>query len=327
MSLSFSEVINNLMTALSTYRSFVGIKLAEMRGDLVERISVNCAIGVRIHSGLHEGSETVLNTQRFRIGSEPIYDVMLVDEEVVGPEIRVECEASYLGTIVRVSTYRADAKLNGKPLKSETEVCLPARLFFGGVEVELFDPDTSLKKDHREAALFGSLAVISCVAMGFFIWQTTSWPGDALVREISSEPDPSLIHETVMKQSALTVLDDLVTRAGLSDYVDIVQQRPGSISVTGTLPPSRIDEWNDLRANYDRQGFDDFILSAVSVSRDLIGLPAISLVKLSGEPQLILSSGERLRVGDKIIDEWVIKEITPDGLMLARRGEQMTVGY
>ena len=65
----------------------------------------------------------------------------------------------------------------------------------------------------------------------------------------------------------------------------------------------------------------------VTQASDLADVPAIRLVRLGAEPQLLLADRRTVSVGDELVDGWRVAEIAADGLTVSRDGETVRMTY
>lgn len=280
-------------------------------------------IRLTVLSGLHKGSETYLTGGIGTIGAEPSDDVMLVDDDAVGPQVHLTATSSLLGTILRVSSKRQDLKVEGSPLRDgETWTRLPCTLSFGEIEIELCDPPDA--PPGLDLLRGGSVWVLAIAIMAAAYMLAPTRPP---LWQVAAPAEPVVMAASEVLPDPVTLVSEKLAAANLADHLTVSHAGNGAVMVSGSLPKTLMRDWRVLRMQHDSEASGVGIMSKVRPMRDLVELPAIAAVRFGADPSLLMGNGETLHPGGKLPDGWVISKIEQDGVMLSRRGERLKVNF
>lgn len=307
--------------------------IAYCRGKLAKALALftphsddDLPIALSVMSGRHAGCITQIEATQFSIGGDLEHDILLTDPDIAGPTVMITARQTLLGRVLTVTSERDDIRLNNIALDDGVGYeKLPCNLSIGSVRVAI-EADQSVA---TAASLRHEVMLIAAlVLMGIFAATIPSWSPaarDTVLQtanaQVASEP------EMPADESLFQMLAEKIAVADLADYVAAQPGPDNTVTLSGAVPEGLMTQWRGLLSELDGTSYASRLLVTVKQTAELGNLPAISIVQLSGDPMLVLSSGQSLRLGDEIVDEWTIDAITASGVTLSRAGEAVEVTY
>lgn len=307
-----------MTNVVETYKSMI----AGSAGDFLMRAKTNFAkiipIKVFVECGLHAGSSQICDAEQLQIGDDMSDAIMLVDPSIRGDKVFIQNLPSIFSPFVAIETSRTDVFANGKKIDGKILKRLPFCLKIADVSLRLSKGQPSQINWHASGAMFAaSLAVIAFSAERYLA-RRDSMPIQMVQAEEHVEAQTGASFELVKSQ---------ISSAGLEYLITANENLDGSISISGNLPLSQMDSWNNVRQEIDRVTFDVPIQSNVNQNSGLPELPPFAAISLAENPQLILAGGERWSVGSSIGQGWLITKITDTHILVERGTEQIEVSF
>lgn len=283
---------------------------------------------VEILSGVHARCTTELTLPDFTIGGGEDHDLMLIDDCIAGEPVRVAARRTLLGPVLIVSTARTDVAVDGQSLAGSDGIeRLPCRLTVGEVTMVIRERPAAtggVRSGRAEWLVAAALAVAGLAALAApWALQGGGASGQVLtLAETAASPLPANGAPAV-----LAGIEGRISASGLADHLTTAERPDGTLVVSGRLPPSKMALWRELQRELDGQVEPGRLLMQVSQASDLADVPAIRLVRLGAEPQLLLADRRTVSVGDELVDGWRVAEIAADGLTVSRGGETVRMTY
>lgn len=311
---------------LDTIIAYCRRKLAKALAFATPQSDDNLPVILRVSNGRHAGCVTQIEEPRFSIGDDLDHDIMLTDSDISGPPILIIARHTCLGRVLTVNSRRDDVRLNKSRLVDGLGYeRLPCILSIGSVQIGIEADKSVVKAAKPQHEL---MMILSLIAVGIFAWTVPSWlpvPHNTVLQTAATNVASE--SEIPMDAPLSQILEDRIASTNLSDYVSVQLGPDNTVTLSGSVPTGLMTPWRSLLSELDTTTYANRLLVKVKQASELGSLPAISIVQLSGDPMLVLSSGKLLGLGDEIVDEWTIDAITSSGLTLSRAGEAIEVTY
>jgi hypothetical protein len=315
--------------ALETHLRLAKGQFRRMIQRVVPEDAEGTPLNVEILSGIHTGISGEIAEKSFSIGPANTNDLMLLDDEVLGDDVRFAVESSVFGPLLIVTTDRADIKINGTRVKPGAPCPpepLPCKVDFNGVRLKL-----SAVGGHErpfmhkvEQTAMPLLVTVALVAFGTQVYLSSA-PAAPFVLQPTIAADPA--KKVAATASAEATIKGMIATAKLSDLLTVEKSGAGTISISGTLPPALMPKWQQIRSDIDDVAASAVIVSDVSETPPLTEMPPIAAVELGDDPAIILGDGKKLLVGEQIAGSWIIQSITENSIKIERDGETMDVTF
>lgn len=312
------------------------------------------ALNVDVLSGVHAGVAQRMEGREVTIGSGGDCDLILFADPIAGRHVSIEPKSS-IGSTVIVKALDGRVVLDsGTTLEPGqwAEGRMPLDLSIEGTHVTIsrtINPHEFTKPALAVAAALGLIVAGPTIVNSAFSSVTRA--GDdyrvvADVRERSPSYSPSMLRTTAAPAPSLTAENDVVTNAtsmsgledvligfrsrvrdaGLGHLVEISEGRDGTILASGEIGAESASGWRSVLRWYDSVPRAPGLVNAVRLGKSP-ELPAIASVWLVGDPQITLSTGQKLREGDRARGGWTVKSIGETGVVLTRNGADVTVAF
>lgn len=295
-------------------------RLARALDALRARSEAVPPVTVLILDGPQEGCEATLTEAAITLGGGLEDDVMLLHPSVGEDAVTLRVVGSPLGPLLSVRDRRGVAQTAGLP-PDGTPFRLPREVSIGEVRLRLSDgrPTAGAARSPSGPAL---LALLGAVLFGLAITPALSLheerrPTPSEVREVASAAD-------VDEAAELTTL---LAERGLDAFLRVSEQGSDLLVVEGAVPEDRMRDWQAVHRAFDEGRHARTLLTRVRTMPDEPALPPIAVVRLSGEPALVLARGGELRRGDSVADGWTVQGIVPGAVTLARGAERVEVEF
>lgn len=285
---------------------------------------------VRIHviCGLHSDSFVDFETSEFTIGSEPSHDVMLLDDSFAGSVIQIRLETSILGPVAVAKALSGQITLGGTAINTadwSPPERLPCDIKCAGVVLRLEQKGSPFPPlmDRLKSAALPLLLSTALIAFSVQFW--------LLVR-----PQAKLeLHKTEMQTmqspeqiaSTSAEMHDTLLEAGLNDQLAISEDSTGAFIISGSLPPTMMDNWYMVRSEIDKVSANATVIAKVEETVQLTDMPAIAAVQSGAEPTIVFADGRTASPGDILKDGWIIEAINTNEIILVRADETTIITY
>jgi hypothetical protein len=262
---------------------------------------------ISVEKGLHAGSLIAVSATSFTIGGEED-DILLFDSCFVARQIAVTVQALYPFPLVTLEAEEGWFETSGAPSSAPYNTGRKDHL----LPVSLSNDEMSftISRAARERP-FRERAALSAIALALFLLifaMLIPRQGAGLL-----EPAPRFeeAHAEAQQISPQSRLQQLLESAGFEDDLVVTISGPDTIEISGWIQLSQVTAWEELHLNLDSIFPMKTIITRVATHPGLANVPGISVVSLGDNPRLILIDGRELEIGDRLVGEWVIDEITP----------------
>ena len=274
----------------------------------------NDQVRVSVLTGRHKGAVANVNSGRMVIGSSTNADIVITDEGIADEHVRVTARRNWWSSQIEVQSLNGTFVV-GYQVPNEAGsliVNLPADVVVGSTRIrfestvprnELWTSGRGLMMAIFIGAALGLILPFLPVISGSI---PTFWSPAASQSQVSSV-------DGILQQ---------LSNSGLVGKVH-VSERWGTFIFRGTLPVGEYEKWRAVKRQLLAQGL------TVEKMVDLVGSSTagrtrqkiISAVVMDPEPMVIAYNGRKARVGELLVDGWVVKEISGD-VVLLQRGQQ-----
>ncbi len=315
--------------SIETYTTLAKSEFRQLLTKVMPASSAAVTLDVEVLSGLHLGSTGSIDEAQFTIGSETSNDVMLLDDEVLGPNIRFTSQRSVFGPLLTIVTDRSDVSANNQVLSPGVETAplrLPCEIAVGGVRIRFSNADkrAPLNLYHFEAIAVPLLFAVGLGAFGLqAVLDFTPDPPLALTAPQAEEPGAA----AAPRQSAAEISIAQIDQAGLSQFLTVTSSDQGIVNITGSLPAALIPDWRETRRAIDQLTTGDVVVSNVTEAPQLRDFPPVAAIELGDNPMILFANGKRARIGDPVRDEWIIDAIERQSVTLKRNTETVVVRF
>jgi hypothetical protein len=315
--------------ALETHTRLAKGQFRRMIQRVVPEDAEETPLTVEILSGIHTGISGEITEKSFSIGPANTNDLMLLDDEVLGDDVRFAVESSVFGPLLIVTTDRTDIRINGTRVKPGAPCPpepLPCKVDFNGIRLKLSAVGAHERPFmHKvEQTAMPLLVTVALVAFGTQVYLSSA-PAAPFVLQPTIAADPA--KKVAATTSAEATIKGMIATAKLSDLLTVEKSGAGTISISGTLPPALMPKWQQIRSDIDDVAASAVIVSDVSETPPLTEMPPIAAVELGDDPAIILGDGKKLLVGEQIAGSWIIQSITENSIKIERDGETMDVTF
>ena len=303
-----------------------------------------------ITAGVHEGAVLVLDPGEYRIGSSPDADIVLSDAGVAAEHAAVHVDFDG----VHLDAIGADLTVGQDPLPQSRgcRVRLPATFSVGTATIELLDPTEgrterpSARPLRSPALVAAAIACVGVVIAGTAITMrelarrsgTGAGPSDTQTAQAQppAAPSSATVQPTPPQRVVPPVptveeaMAALKTRLDAADIKSLeVVAEGGRLVARGTLTGHETTDWPPVQQWFDKTYGRNVVLSARIMAGVPPNLPALQIqaVWWGERPYVMLSDGEHYFKGAVLDNGWVIRDILPDRLVLAKDSDTVTLTY
>ncbi len=292
---------------------------------------------IAVTEGFHSGAMVALDqlaneSGRVTVGSGLACDISLGDREVVDLHYRF----SIHGNRASVEAVGADINVNhATVIKGTGYRCrLPIEVNAGSSTLRVGYPGKLAPpaKVSRRLLKVTPLMALALVLVSVFIVplvgvSEANQVAQPLVKPASMKLSEVAEHLTTPSTSAQEpdvklLIEDQLSNASLSHLN--VSGKDSLIRVEGRIHPSEQDQWQQVREWFD-QGFG----TSHTLQENITVLPdmpkpdlQIKALWLGEDPHIVSRDGSRIFPGDELKGGWVLDDITPEQVVLSRRGER-----
>lgn len=286
-------------------------------------------VRVMVSGGLHDRCVRQFARDSIRIGSEPDFDLVLLDPMIAVDHAQVSFDHSLMGVLVTVRAIAPGVLVNRgalAPGRRSSPQRLPLDLQLAdGIRLKISKDDRSSLDDTQSTRPTGSLryavAVLALAVAGLYALE--NWGARTYALHLSSSPE--LVG--IASESGVVGFADLqtkLTQVGLDRLVRVTENGDGLLVVEGSLTPAQRVVWQQVASWYDATTFGRPLVTRLTSGAGFTDIPPITIVRLSEPRAIILATGETLSVNDRFSDDWVISAINDTGIVI-QLGEETKV--
>lgn len=292
---------------------------------------------IEVTEGFHSGALVALDqlvneSGRVTVGSGLACDISLGDREVVDLHYRF----SIHGNRASVEAVGADVNVNHTTVTKGTgyRCRLPIEISAGGSTVRVGYPGklASSTKVSKRLLKITPLMALALVLVSVFLVPLVGVSEANQVARPLVEPAGVTLHEdaenpttpvaVTAEPDVKSLLEEQLSNASLSHLS--VSGQNSLIRVEGRIYPAEQRQWQQVREWFDQ----DFSMSH-TLQEDITVLPdmpkpdlQIKALWLGDDPHIVSRDGSRIFPGDELKGGWVLDDITPEQVVLSRRGER-----
>ena len=293
------------------------------------------ALNVDILSGVHSGVSQRIESGEVLIGSGSDCDIILFADPLADRHVAITPKSTFGSTVVVKALGGRVTLDSGTTLEPGqwAESRMPLDLSVEGTHVTVSRTINPHEFARPALAVATALALIvlgpNLVNTAF---SSASWSASDF-RVVARNGAAPAANDVVTNATSFSVTEDaaigLRTRlrdVGLGHMIEVVPGRDGTIRVVGEIGRENASDWRGVLRWYDgvpgAPGLVNDVRRGTSPE-----LPSIASVWLMGEREITLSSGERLREGDRARGGWTVKTIGDEGVVLNRNGSDVTLTF
>lgn len=285
---------------------------------------------LRIETGLHSDVDAEIRKSAFVIGSAPECDLVLLDDCIAEKHATVRVQNSVFGQAIQVATKRDDVLLDGVAITKSTPssfTTVPAVLRVGEVDIKFSGPDG--ERRGRLLALNDRLIRVCVVILTFFlVLLGMDLAADPAQSPMLSEAQMSdSISEAEAKPDPHQLLTQRIEEAGLSQSLALTKTSDTTFHVSGRLTVGEMADWQKIHRWFDQNTDGTLLTTKVEPTPVLTGFPAVASVRLGGHKEVRFLSGKTASIGDQVHGNWVIDDITVEGIRVRNDKETLQIAF
>ncbi len=181
----------------------------------------------------------------------------------------------------------------------------------------------SIKEKLRSPMLLGALSAILSISGAVML----SGIDLGLNKQTPQREEVKVANNTVQTSSFIALFRLHLEQAGLHETINVTHRNDGEIVVTGTLPDSLMPKWQEMLRWYDTQNNPPTLIKQIEKASPTSNAPQIRSVSSGSDPYVILRDGRKLRPGQTLTENWKLKNITSDGVLLTHRNKDVLIRY
>ena len=231
---------------VDTYVDYTKSRVSHSKRKVVDRLTSNPGLLVRVNNGLHSCEQTQIEARTFTIGGDPNDELMLLDDCMEGSCVHVDTQTTILGELIKIHTDRNDVTVNGTIIVASSEYCkLPCVLKIGDVELSLSVGETI---DGGRSYGFYQFS-----AYGFLLTALCAFGLSNLPLAYDTRPTVSLdlqVNESAQSvpsidiAAMITFSKSALEKAGLAQFLETSIIDEAIVKIDGIVPPERMAEWH-----------------------------------------------------------------------------------
>lgn len=281
-------------------------------------------ITISVVSGLQAGSEVELTKQAFRIGDSVTDELFLLPKDGEKGSVDVSFGQVANVTLVSASTDRKDVYLDDLLVTSEAATKrLPCKLKIDG-DVLCVSRSSELSETDTEASipvvLMASLLMVMTLIVGWMYLVPTERFSTSQFVQGDASSDGGF-------QDASAIVEAVLAKAGLSERVEVTSRADSVVEISGTISRNDLGEWQTARSEIEIVLADFPVIYNVRSVPVLTNFPAISLVTQAPQKFVILLDGQKVEMGDTIVENWKLSDIREKSLILQNVDELIEVSF
>lgn len=286
--------------------------------SLVEQFQNRHAVlegGVAVHvtSGAHAGALAALRKGSASFGASLDNDIILIGDGLRERHFTLEIVNEWLGT-VRIETLDGPIRVNGRVVDIGRDLVARAPLSIeaGRAVIELA-PKFEVATLRRPAIALA--AVAAALLIGWPLVSALSNTSAALFR--TSDEPAFLAARPTDPGAHLAALQDRIRQADLAGTVAVEAGPAGAVVASGEVDDAGLARWRTVLQWNDGVPGAPLLLNNVGKVSDLLG-SNIRSAWLDGEPELVLTNGQTVRIGGVLASGWRVGQIDGSGIVLTK---------
>ena len=294
----------------------------------IESLRKPLALNIDVLSGAHAGVSQRVEGSEITIGTGSGCDVILFADKLAPRHAAISTRSTFGSTVVIRAIDGPVVLDSGAMLEPGqwAEGQMPLDISLGGTHVTLsrtINPHEFAKPMIAMAMALGLILIGPNLVDTAF--SSVTRPAQSVVANDvvpSALPDASEAAEIDM----VTLLRDRVREDQLGHLIEVLPGRDGTVLASGEIGRENTDAWRSILRWFDTVPGAPNLVNAVRVGQ-APEMPSIASVWLLGDPEVTLSSGEKLREGDRARGGWEVKRISAQGVVLSRNGSDVTLTF
>jgi hypothetical protein len=336
-----------LLAGIPTHAAWIKGAFRRQLAALMSVSGGKVPINLSVQSGLMQGMSEAFMSDSLKIGSGAGSDIVLLDDGILARHLTLNFRRSLFGVLVGVSAF-GSVTFGDQTLESGQEsefLRLPQVIRVGDVMLTFAQvPETALKdlpSLRGVASIVGILSFATAVSLALAapllnasnsFFKTSNADAATNVDLASRTVDVAaavLAATTERADSAIffTSVKTELTRLGLQDILVVSFPDRDLLSIAGSVPSAKWQEWRTFKQWYDGQVHAPVMLQDVAQAAELVTLKPVAMIRLSEPAEISFRDGEKRIVGQIVADNWLIKAITSDGLILTRGEETVAIAF
>ncbi|GGH31999.1 hypothetical protein GCM10007036_43570 [Alsobacter metallidurans] len=283
--------------------------------DLLQtrRAALEGGVSLQVTAGSHAGALAALRTGVAIIGSGLDNDIVLIGDGLQERHFAIEVTNEWLGS-VRVEPLDAAIRVNGRLIDIGRDLVAktPLTIEAGRASIEL-KPKFELETFRRPALALVGLAALLLV--GWPLVNGLASTSAAMFRP--AEPQPFLAALPTDPAAHIAALQDRIRKADLGGTVTAEAGPAGAVVATGEVDEAGLARWRSVLQWNDSVPGAPLLLNNVGKVSDVLGAN-IRSAWLDGEPELILTNGQTVRIGGTLASGWRVSQIDGSGIVLTK---------
>lgn len=321
--------------SLETHLTYLRNRIVTTVRQMIPHITAP-EVSLVVQTGLQADMHADITVQQAMIGSALDCDIVMLDEGVEERHATLDLQRTVFGDIVAVTALAEGVSYGGseRSVGAQSEFRrLPQSLVVGPVTLELSHEARPAPAPHNlsfKPLLFVAVLAVGIAVPAFFVSQVKpSWQ----IRTIDAVSANSVMDEASKGVAAATVeheiarLEDAISLAGMSQYLQVSRWGDDTIKVHGTIPAQFYDDWRAVQIGFDDGMAGYQLIASVQLAPRLEDLPSIAAVRLDKTPQIVFIGGARAGIGEVVANGWTVTAIQSGKINLERGPETFEIRF
>lgn len=278
-------------------------------------------LSLTAEGGMHNKCKKNVRLDAIRIGAGDSNDFVLLDDGIADNHASIAVSYSLLGPLAAVTALAPGLEVEGTTLQegeTSSHLRLPVRI---GLADEIF-----VHLGKRESAskqlgpgerflrrLTTTMALLGVATIGLVVWDKFFAEKLVLVPAASV-----LAEEEGPAALGLETFNSKLAEFDLASILQVRESEDGLIMVRGRLTPDQMKVWARFAEWYDTVSFSRPMVVELDSTTQLPVIPPVSIVRLSEPKEIILKTGESIRVDNSFAEDWTVAAIERDHIVIAR---------
>lgn len=288
-----------------------------------------------ICAGVHAGASLSIDQPHWQVGSGDDCDVILSDAAVAPRHFGIRMGKH---SAVTIEATGGAIMVNDVPVPhgSGYDGRLPVRIHVGDaiIALEIDTPVGSLAARrarftgwfNRHAAVAGGSVVVLCLVLyPFFGMSEADASAPATVAAQPQEPVRTAEAAATQSESPEQALHARLQNAGLGDLK--IDAQGSYLQVSGEVDVRGMEQWRGVQRWFDETYGRTHLLHGAVRLREVLSPPRVRFQAIwtGDNPYVVGERGQRLYPGAAVAGGWVLKGIEPEGVILARDGQEFSL--
>ena len=295
----------------------------------IESLRKPLALNIDVLSGAHNGVSQRVEGSEITIGSASGSDVILFADPIAPRHASISTRSNF-GSSVIIRAIDGPVILDSGAMLEPgqwAEGQMPLDLSLGGTHVTLsrtINPHEFAKPLIAMAMALGLILIGPNLVDTAFSSVTRAVESPVVGNIVTNATSPAADEADATDMVAL--LRERVRSDELGHLIEVLPGRDGTVLASGEIGRESTGKWRSILRWFDTVPDAPNLVNAVRVGK-APEMPSIASVWLLGEPEVTLSSGEKLRTGDRARGGWTVKDISATGVVLSRNGSDVTLTF